>query len=119
MLLKPIDPIVAELVDLLNPALRDAWAEKSAVVEYDAGKSRAHAEAIALLCIIDSYPDALRGVTVFQVDVDDEPHWFVTTSQELARVHIAKVGGTERQLADVASVIEVNFGGLAEITAAA
>lgn len=57
---KPIDPLVAEIVERLSPAHREEFEERAAVMEFDGGKPRAHAEALALLNIIKNHPDAIR-----------------------------------------------------------
>lgn len=56
----PLDPLVAELVERLSPAHREEFEERAAVMEFDGGKPRAHAEALALLNIIKNRPDAIR-----------------------------------------------------------
>ena len=55
----PIDPVVAELVELLDESQREAFEERAAIVEFDGGKSRAHAECLALLTILRRYPEVL------------------------------------------------------------
>jgi len=55
----PIDPIVAEIVELLDEDLREAFEERAAIIEYEAGKARAHAECLALLTILRRHPEVL------------------------------------------------------------
>ena len=55
----PIDPIVAEIVVLLDENLREAFEERAAIIEYEAGKARAHAECLALLLILRRHPEVL------------------------------------------------------------
>ena len=45
----PIDPLVAQMVEQLDLDLREAFEERAAIVEFEAGVQRAHAEALALL----------------------------------------------------------------------
>lgn len=52
------NPIVSDFVNLLDANLREAWEERSAIIEYDAGISRDLAEALALLLVIRQYPSA-------------------------------------------------------------
>ena len=66
----PIDPLVAEMVEQLDLDLREAFEERAAIIEYEADVQRAHAEALALLNVLDRHPDALSGVTVLCVEVD-------------------------------------------------
>jgi len=82
---RPIDPTVAELVGLLDEDLAEMFQERAAVREYDGGHTRGHAEALALLDVIERHPDALSGVTVFAFEIDGETTWIVTTDRECAR----------------------------------
>lgn len=52
------DPIVSDFVNLLDANLREAWEERSAILEFEAGLSRNLAEALALLLVIRQYPSA-------------------------------------------------------------
>jgi len=111
---KPIDPTVAELVGLLDGDLAEMFQERAAVREYDGGHARAHAEALALLDVIDRHPEALSGVTVFAFEIDGAAHFVVTTDRDLCREQIERKGGTARH-ADIARVVREEFGGLAEL----
>ena len=53
------DPIVSDFVNLLDANLREAWEERSAILEFDAGITRDLAEALALLLVIRQYPREL------------------------------------------------------------
>ena len=56
----PMDSIVAELVELLDEDLREAFEERAAIVEYDGNYTRGHAECLALLMILRRHPEFLR-----------------------------------------------------------
>ena len=56
-----MNEIVAELVGRLPEDLKEEWEERAAIMEFDGGLSRDHAECLALLDIIRRYPKALRG----------------------------------------------------------
>ena len=56
-----MNEIVAELVDRLPEDLKEEWEERAAIMEFDGGLSRDHAECLALLDIIRRHPKALRG----------------------------------------------------------
>jgi hypothetical protein len=58
----PLDPLVAEIVNLLDDNLREAWNERSAIYEFDAHLTRGHAEALALLSILRRHPDVLTKI---------------------------------------------------------
>ena len=53
------DPIVSDFVNLFDANLREAWEERSAILEFDAGITRDLAEALALLLVIRQYPREL------------------------------------------------------------
>ena len=53
------DPIVSDFVNLLDANLREAWEERSAILEFDAGITRDLAEALAMLLVIRQYPNEL------------------------------------------------------------
>ncbi|MDR7097622.1 hypothetical protein [Hydrogenophaga laconesensis] len=49
-------PIVTDFADLLDENLREAWEERAAVMQFEAGIPRDLAEALALLLVIRQYP---------------------------------------------------------------
>ena len=49
-------PIVADFTRDLDENLREAWEERAAVMQFDAGIDRDLAEALALLLVIRQYP---------------------------------------------------------------
>ncbi len=51
------DPIVSDLVALLDEDLREAYEERAAIMNFDGGVDRELAEALALLQVIARYPD--------------------------------------------------------------
>lgn len=51
-----IHPIVADFAQLLDENLREAWEERAAVMQFEAGIPRDLAEALALLLVIRQYP---------------------------------------------------------------
>ena len=53
------DPIVSDFVKLLDANLREAWEERSAILEFEAGISRDLAEALAMLLVIRQYPNEI------------------------------------------------------------
>jgi hypothetical protein len=53
----PLEPIVDALVARLDDNLREAFEERAGIMQFEAGKSRELAEALALLDVIRLYPD--------------------------------------------------------------
>lgn len=57
----PIDTLVADMVNLLNDNLREEFEERAGIMEYSGNLSRAHAECLALLNILQRHPTALMA----------------------------------------------------------
>ncbi len=54
-----MNEIVKSLVDRLDPNLKEAFEERAAIMEFDGGLCRDHAEALALLNLIHQNPQAV------------------------------------------------------------
>jgi hypothetical protein len=115
---RAVDERVQQLIDRMPEEFLEAWEERAAIREYDAGLSRPHAEAMALLDLLDSEPDLLSSVRTYRVDLVDEPRYFVSSSEQLLREHAESLGGEIAARRSVAWTVDEEFGGLAEIVAA-
>ena len=115
---RAVDERVQELIDRLPEELVEAWQERSAIREYDGGFSRPHAEALALLDLLDDDPDLLSDLRVAQIDVDDTRRFFVASSEELLREHATSLGGEIAARRSVAWTIDHEYSGLAELVIA-
>ena len=49
---QPIDPFVAEMFDTLDDNLKEAFLERASIIEFDSNLPRAHAECLAMICIL-------------------------------------------------------------------
>ena len=49
---QPSDPLVAEMFDTLDDNLKEAFLERASIIEFDSNLPRAHAECLALICIL-------------------------------------------------------------------
>ena len=116
---RAVDERVQELIDRLPDELLEAWQERSAIREYDGGFSRPHAEALALLDLLDDDPDMPSNLQVARIDVESTPRYFVASSEELLREHAESLGGEIAARRSVAWTVDEEFGGLAEITSVA
>lgn len=114
---RPIDPTVAELVNLLDDDLAELFQERAAVREYDGGYARAHAEALALLDVINRHPEALSGVTVFAFEIDGATTFIVTTDRDFVCSVDGCTGTQPKVRADLARVLRNSFGGKARLEA--
>ena len=113
---QPIDPLVAEIVELLDADLREAFEERAAIIEFDAGLPRAHAECLALLIVLQRHPEAIVGLTVLEMHADGETYWLLTTDPTVARRYVAERGGVEQSLAVLVEVLRTEHRGLACLT---
>ena len=55
----PKHQLVAEIVGKLNPALREEFEERAAIMEFEGAMLRDHAECLALLDVLYRHPEAL------------------------------------------------------------
>ena len=60
--MQPIDPLVAELVNRLDDNLREAYEERAGIIEYETNLPREHAEALALINVLVSNPEAVKQI---------------------------------------------------------
>ncbi len=116
---RAVDERVQRLIDRMPEEFLEAWEERAAIREYDGGFSRPHAEALALLDLLDGEPELLSNVRAYQIDLDDEPRYFVSSSEEVLREHASSLGGEIAARRSVAWTVDQEFGGLAELTGAA
>ena len=71
--------------------------ERAAIREYDGGYARGHAEALALLDVINRHPEALSGVTVFAFEIDGDTHLDRHDRPRVRAVHVDARGHTPRR----------------------
>jgi len=114
---KPLDPTVAELVQLLDDDLAELFQERAAQREYLAGYSRAHAEALGLLDVVNRFPEALSGVTVFAIELDGTTHWIVTTDRSSVPSEFTGAEVKAAPTPGVAEIVRKTFGGKAFLSA--
>lgn len=107
-----MDPLVSDLLHLLDRDLREEFEERAAIVEFEAGYPREHAECLAMLDVISRHPWVLDGVTVVEVDADDGRRWLVTTDWTGAR-RLRSAGDGAARFVALAEVVDGQFGGAA------
>ena len=111
-----MNAIVAAWVERLPPDLQELWEERAAIMQFDAGLDRQHAEALALLDLLRINPLALSGITALQVELDGSTEWLLTTDLAFARQHLADIGAKEIAKVNLADVVEQQYGGVAALT---
>ncbi len=110
------NPILAELVSLLNPAQREAFEERAGIREFDGNQTRHEAECMALLEVLHRHPGALMGVTALQLDISGVSHWALTTDPDLATQRVQDRGGRvvlSVAVIDLPEIVRTRFSGLA------
>ena len=113
----PIDPLVAEMTELLDGNLREAFEERAAIIEFDAGLPRAHSECLALLSVLKGNPASLTGVLALYVKVGGAYAWLVTTDVEHARKYLTAKAGEQLAVVDLGFVLNESFSGMAVLAA--
>lgn len=88
----PINPLVASLVQRLSTDLREDYEERAAIMEFDGLLSRDLAEALALLDVIQRYPDALLGLSMLRVVQLGKVRYVITRNAESTRRALLSVG---------------------------
>ena len=58
-----MDALVLEMVQQLDAGLREEFEERAAILEFDAGYSKGHAECLALLDVLRRNPAVLLRTT--------------------------------------------------------
>lgn len=58
----PLDPLVADMVKLLDAGQREEFEERAGIIEYEGQLPRAHAECLALLDVLRRHPAVLMTV---------------------------------------------------------
>jgi hypothetical protein len=111
----PMYQVVSELLGRLDADDRERFEERAAIVEYEGGLPREEAESYALLDVLQSHPFALTGVTLIQIDGENETRWLLTTDAEQAK-KVSRACGTAARLVDLTDVIKEQFGGAALLT---
>ena len=48
----PRDPLVADIFNTLTQDRKDAFLERASIIEFDSNLPRAHAECLAMICIL-------------------------------------------------------------------
>jgi hypothetical protein len=109
----PLDPLVAEMVERLNPNYREWFEERAGILEFDAGYPPEQAEPLALLMLLHRYPDALLDVVALQVEVDGVNRWVLTSEPTLTEEQLVTKGVKAVGTVRLADVLRQHFDGAA------
>jgi len=111
------DPLLAPFVGDLFERMQDDhvldWLERSSLVEFDAGRPRPLAEALALIELLRRHPAILVQVQVLAFEHGGATQWLLTDSLAHARQVVSDIGGVEVGCHPVTDVVRDQFGGIA------
>ncbi len=54
-------PVIEAVVSKLDANLREAWEERAAILQFDAGADRDLSEALAVVMVLQQFPDAVHS----------------------------------------------------------
>jgi hypothetical protein len=110
------DPLVASVVSNLDEGQREDWEERAAVMEFDGKLLRNHAEALAVIDLLQRHPAAISGITTLSITLDGGTEYILTTDLNYARKHLADIGANEVAVVDLREVLAEQYGGTACLT---
>ena len=116
MSLKPLNPIVASMTEKLDSNLYEAFQERAAIMEFDAGIERSLAEALALLCILHNHPDCLQPLVALEIEQGGDVRYVLTTSLGDCKRRLKAMDGTIVRVLDPVELIRNEFQGHALLT---
>ena len=100
----------AEIIERLDENLLELFEERAAIMEFDAGLGRNHAECLALLGVLYRHPSVLTGVIAIEIDEQGQRRWMLT-SDTSAVTDLAVL-----RKAEVADVLREHLDGIAAMT---
>lgn len=107
-------PFVANVLERCDEGQLEAWAERAAILEFEAGcQPRALAEALAVLDLLRQSPWLLTGLVALEIELDGATQWLLTSDLEMARRYLTDIGGTEIAVLDPSNVVRTQYAGVA------
>lgn len=112
----PIEPIVEALVCRLDENLREAFEERAGILQFEAGKTRELAEALALLDVVRMNPLAVAGLVCLRRTVAGTPVFVIAAAEGQARAAVGTLGGSGASPVELSMAL-ASLGGAARLTA--
>ncbi len=109
----PSDPLVANIVARLDANAMELWSERAGIIAEGCSLGRGHAEALALIDLLQQQPWWLTGLIALEIELDGATEWLLTTDLVFARHHLADIGADEIALLMPADVVSEQYGGVA------
>lgn len=114
--LTPLNPVVDALTCRLDDTLRDLFEELAGVMQFEVGKERELAEALALLDVLRMHPQAVSGVVLLEGQLAGTPVFVLATDDGAARAHLDTLGAAGVAVGDLGRAVS-SLGGAARLTA--
>ncbi len=76
----PMNPFIADLVALLDTDLREQFEERAAIMEFDGGLTRSHAECLALISVLRGSSPALGSAVAIQIENHGQRRWILANN---------------------------------------
>lgn len=106
---------IKEMLNRLDADLKEDFEERAAIMQYDGGLSRYHAECLALLNILRKNPMTLMGLSVLKTELDGDIKFIVTTNAKVTHQCLSTSGRQITELSDLKSVLDSEFYGMATL----
>jgi hypothetical protein len=113
--MEDLNPLVVDLVDLLDPDLRERFEDQIAVIQHIGEAPRVLAECFALLSLLHQYPGALLGVSLLEFEVGGERRWLLTRDVAAARARLDAMAVGRCRVVDLHGVLWREYGGMATL----
>jgi len=104
-------PLVADLVERLEPELRQDFEERAGIIEFDGGQPRDLAECLALIDVLRRFPGALIGVAAVRLETAGESHILLTANPNAGFDLAARKGGVVKGILDLQAAVN-ELGGI-------
>ena len=113
---RPLDVVVARLIDRLGPDLVEAWEERASIREFLGGLPRIEAERAALLDIfVQSLPLAWAPVHLLRAKMQGVNFWLVAVDVQRARQQLELLGASDVVEVEFVQALIQRFGGMAAL----
>ena len=106
-------PFVGDVLARLDVNQQEAYAERAAIIEHDAGQPIALAECMAVVETLKRWPALLTGLVALEIDLNGEPRWLLTSDMASAHRHLANLGAHPIGVCSLIEIVNAQYGGVA------
>jgi hypothetical protein len=106
-------PFVGDVLARLDVNQQEAYAERAAIIEHDAGQPIALAECMAVVETLKRWPSLLTGLVALEIELNGETRWLLTSDIAFAHRHLANVGAHPIAVCSLIDIVNAQYGGVA------